>query len=172
MAVAEIRQERDIRIMDNRFKKNQSNLFLPRAAKARGRTIGDIESHLESLGLPTARVRARSKSRVSRKRKSAEESEAGMDVDMVDETKTPAVKPIKAKLRSKSRPSSRAPTRDRSQMGLHNKRHKKQAEKVFKKAQKPFQQLSRRGVGDREYYDPMPKHLFSGKRRQGTHDWR
>lgn len=28
------------------------------------------------------------------------------------------------------------------------------------------------GEGDRVIQTKMPKHLFSGKRKQGTHDWR
>lgn len=39
--------------------------------------------------------------------------------------------------------------------------------KVAKKAQIPNNREARKGEGDRHVFDFKPKHLFSGKRKQG-----
>ncbi len=45
-------------------------------------------------------------------------------------------------------------------------------ERVFRKIQHRRRNEARAGEGDRHIYDMMPKHLFSGKRKQGHNDRR
>ncbi len=49
---------------------------------------------------------------------------------------------------------------------------KKAAVKLGKVFQRARNKHGRKGEGDRHVGDEMPKHLFSGKRRMGTNDWR
>lgn len=49
---------------------------------------------------------------------------------------------------------------------------KKAAIKLGKVFQRARNSIGRKGEGDHHVGDEMPKHLFSGKRRMGTNDWR
>jgi GTP-binding protein EngB required for normal cell division len=56
--------------------------------------------------------------------------------------------------------------------GFSTLKQKKAAIKLGKVFQRPRNSVGRKGEGDHLVGDEMPKHLFSGKRRQGTNDWR
>ena len=84
----------------------------------------------------------------------------------------------------RSRSKSRGPGHSRSRShvpvpehiandGYSNKRQKIKAFKLHHNQQnKLFKKTTQKGEADRKILDPKPKHLFSGKRRKGTHDWR
>jgi hypothetical protein len=64
--VQQIRKERRRRKAENMLKQNRTRQVAPRLLQARGRTIGDVEAHLEEMGVPEqaiAKVRGRSKKR-------------------------------------------------------------------------------------------------------------
>ena len=84
---------------------------------------------------------------------------------------------------ARSRSKSRGPGHSRSRShvpvpehvandGYSNKRQKIKAFKLHHQIEKRFKKTTQKGEADRKILDPKPKHLFSGKRRKGTHDWR
>lgn len=48
----------------------------------------------------------------------------------------------------------------------------KKAKKMMKNSQKDMNREGKKGEADRHVFDLKPKHLFSGKRKSGTHDYR
>lgn len=63
-------------------------------------------------------------------------------------------------------------SRDRSRLGLKNAIEKDKSVSMKLKAQRSMQHSGRRGDADRAVLTSMPKHLFSGKRKAGTHSRR
>ena len=63
-------------------------------------------------------------------------------------------------------------SRDRSRLGLKNAIEKDTSVSMKLKAQRAMQHSGRRGDADRAVLTSMPKHLFSGKRKAGTHSRR
>ncbi len=63
-------------------------------------------------------------------------------------------------------------SRDRSRLGLKNAIEKDKSVSMKLKAQRSMQHSGRRGDADRAILTSMPKHLFSGKRKAGTHSRR
>ena len=64
------------------------------------------------------------------------------------------------------------PARDRSVMGLRDDAAIERTEKSKRVSQKQRNLFAKRGEADREIAETKPKHLFSGKRKSGTHDRR
>ncbi|OLY79163.1 putative nucleolar GTP-binding protein 1 [Smittium mucronatum] len=62
--------------------------------------------------------------------------------------------------------------RDRSMTGLQNDSMYNVASKKKAKFQRKSNLLAKRGEADRQILTKMPKHLFSGKRKNGTNDYR
>lgn len=56
--------------------------------------------------------------------------------------------------------------------GLKDPAQANKAIKMADKAQFKRNKMAKSGEADRVIQTKMPKHLFSGKRKQGTHDWR
>lgn len=67
------------------------------------------------------------------------------------------------------RSSSRRP---RSESGLRDVEQQKKVRIIAKKAQTGRNRNARKGEGDRHIPDSKPKHLFCGKRKNGTHNRR
>ncbi|PVD37279.1 hypothetical protein C0Q70_04276 [Pomacea canaliculata] len=143
-----IREKRQIIVMESREKRRVEKSRMPRT----GRKVNpnEMEEELGKLGVDFdssketnfARLRSRSASRKALKRK-REES---------------------AKPRSQTRSLSRPP-RDKS--GMRDEVMVKKAKKVARKAQHPQNLSAKKGEGDRVILNMKPKHLFSGKRKQG-----
>ncbi|KAH9498205.1 Nucleolar GTP-binding protein 1 [Bulinus truncatus] len=147
-----IREKRAIITMESGEKRRVEKSRMPRSKK-RTRSVAQLENELEELGVDIPRdseshyMRSRSKSssRPPLKRKR-------------DESEGPA-----------ARSKSRTP-RDRS--GLRDNTMIKKVKKIAKKAQRPFNQMAKKGEGDRVILNMKPKHLFSGKRKAGKTDRR
>jgi len=114
-------------------------------------TISDFEQHLESLGVDGSRAAARMRS-VSRDRSESR----GRAKEKVLE-------------RGKSRAVSMVPSPGE---GFQNEKQKLLGQFLARKSVKPLTQDGRKGESDRHVFDLKPKHLFSGKRSNGTNDRR
>lgn len=63
-------------------------------------------------------------------------------------------------------------TRDRSTLGLKDAMAVERVDKLQRAHQKKSNLFAKRGESDRAIRERKPRHLFSGKRKQGTHDRR
>lgn len=80
---------------------------------------------------------------------------------------------VASKKRERSQSSARgAMVRTRSASGIKDDVMAKKVRKMSKDAQRGFQSEARKGEADRRILDAKPKHLFAGKRKNGTHDRR
>jgi nucleolar GTP-binding protein len=172
--------------LDSKAGKNRPSV--PRKAKAKS-SGQQLEDQLQALGHDAetimqvransvdTRKRTRSLSRDagSRTRRDRDDDnsddEDNEDGDAVMEEDAPAAAPVAKRARtSASRSVSRKPSR--SQSGLRDEKHVAAALKLAKKAQRRPNLNARAGEGDRVILNAMPKHLFAGKRKSGTHDRR
>ena len=152
-----------LKIVESREKRRVEKPRLPR--KAKKVEPERMKSEMASLGVDidpkiegSHAARSRSKSiakRATMKRKYGEDSL------------------VASKKRERSQSSARgALTRTRSSTGIRDDVMAKKVRKMSKVAQRGFQMEARKGEADRRILDDKPKHLFSGKRKNGTHDRR
>jgi len=161
-----IRRKRKINKMEARVEpKAIGRAKLPRKGKEA------LENKMEELGIgqhlrdgaghyKQAIDRGRS---VIRKRQKMNNNEA-MDVDHDEEGAT-----TRSKSRNRSLSHVKGPSRDKS--GVRQTDVAK-SEKLRRGHQKVLNKGAKKGEADRRFMDKKPKHLFSGKRTQGTHDRR
>ncbi|KAK9538430.1 hypothetical protein VZT92_003599 [Zoarces viviparus] len=71
--------------------------------------------------------------------------------------------------KTRSQSASRLP---RDQSGVRDPKMARMGRKMMKKSQKDMNRQGKKGEADRHVFDLKPKHLFSGKRTSGTHDYR
>jgi len=138
-----IREKRELIRNENRMRKSLKNkAIIPRSKKAV--EMSKMQGALEQAGYDTSAIkeRARSVSRPSRGRSRAGTEDAGdaMEVDQTPE----------ARLRSKSRAKSRAPSTNRQEMGFRNPQGAEKADKLKKLGQRRRNQFARSGEGDRQ----------------------
>lgn len=164
-ALAEIKKKKAMLIQEHRIKKStaESRPTVPRKFdRYRSFTTKRMGRELSTLGLdPSAAVnRARSKSRVGRKR---ERSQARGDDEAVDMDVDQPNKKLRLRSRSRSRPPGEVVPGE----GLRDSAQKVKAIKLAKKSVKLRNKSARRGEADRVIPNMKPKHLFSGKRSIG-----
>lgn len=160
-----IRRKRKIRKLEERVDRAP----IGRAALPR-KNDKQLEANMQDLGLGEQMQRGRGNYKesihrgrsVARKRMKHNDGDA-MEVDGDSGSVT------RSKSRNRSQSHVRGPARNQS--GVRPAEVAK-AEKLRKKAQKTINQDSRRGEADRRFLDKKPKHLFSGKRGNGTTDRR
>lgn len=155
-----IKKKRDQLLLEKNKKKNTQ--FTPLARDTRAyqgpeRTIEAFERHLEDLGYDSTRAvegaRARSKSR--ERSISAAPNRPG----------TPSRDPrsLSRPLAKRSREEYERSLTPKPGEGFKDLKEKLRARSLDRNSTKKLRQDGRRGESDRHYYDPMPKHLFSGK---------
>jgi len=132
-------------------------------------SLDTFEDNMNELGLDASKaiaaMRARSQSRQGRKRSRSESTNNNnMDVDTTDLSKTAAKKA--------KRMASRSRTPAPGEKGLKDITSKMKAHKLAKQYLKRVAKEARRGEADRTILNMKPKHLFSGKRSNGTTDYR
>lgn len=164
-ALAEIKKKKAMLIQEHRIKKStaESRPTVPRKFdRYRSFTTKRMGREFSTLGLdPSAAVnRARSKSRVGRKR---ERSQARGDDEAVDMDVDQPNKKLRLRSRSRSRPPGEVVPGE----GLRDSAQKVKAIKLAKKSVKLRNKSARRGEADRVIPNMKPKHLFSGKRSIG-----
>ncbi|KAM0340399.1 hypothetical protein ACHAPQ_001094 [Fusarium lateritium] len=156
-----IREKQQLIRNEARMKKRLKNqAIIPR--KLMKKPLSEFEDALDQLGVDTTDIadRARSQSRGrarSRSRMGTEDPDA-MDVD----ARTP-----RERVRSLSRPASRAPTTSRRDDGIVDDANRTKAERIAKLNQKRMNRMARQGEGDRHTTASITKHLVVGKRGMG-----
>ena len=168
-ALAEIKKKKAMLIQEHRIKKStaESRPTVPRKFdKNKSFTTRRMGRQLSSLGLdPSAAIdRARSKSRVGRKRErsTGRVGNEAMDMDVDQPSKK-----LRLRSQSGSRSRSRPPGEVIPGEGFRDSAQKLKAVKLSKKAVKVRNKAARRGEADRVIPNLKPKHLFSGKRSIG-----
>jgi nucleolar GTP-binding protein len=150
-----IREKQQLIRNEARMKKRLKNqAIIPR--KLMKKPLSEFEDALDQLGVDTTDIadRARSQSRGrarSRSRVGTEDPDA-MDVD----GRTP-----RERVRSLSRPASRAPTTSRRDDGIVDDANRTKAERIAKLNQKRMNRMARQGEGDRHTTASITKHLVS-----------
>jgi len=160
--VKKIRQKREFMVQQSRFKKGTTDAIIPRQFNTQGKSLNDLQSHLEGLGLSTERVsqrirddsRSRSRSR-SRPGREVSESRVGRKRSRSE---------LASRSRSKTPGTPGSGFRDEAQFDI--------ADRLAKRAKRELSRDGRRGESDRHVFDWKPKHLLSGKRGLGTADRR
>jgi nucleolar GTP-binding protein len=114
--------------------------------------VTTFENHLSDLGIDASaaveRARSRSRSRSRSRADSAARAAAAVG---------------QKRKRSESRGLS---------AGIRDAKLQKTADDMQKSFEKRTKSQARKGEGDRHISPKLPKHLFSGKRKMGTHDRR
>lgn len=139
--------------LKNRLKKANNKPSLPKNRKVSG-SSQDFANHLENLGIDPSglleNINKRSKSRGRKRERSSDKMED-------EETRTVSKKTRDAK------------SMTRKGRGISDPRKLILAENKEKAVRKSQARQAKKGPGDNHIPTERPKHLFSGKRRQGTH---
>uniref|UniRef100_A0A8C5C9P9 Nucleolar GTP-binding protein 1 n=1 Tax=Gadus morhua TaxID=8049 RepID=A0A8C5C9P9_GADMO len=147
MLAKQIKEKKGLRVLASK-EKDIHGPRMPRTATKVERKV--LETEMSGLGLDmTDKDDARRSRSVTRKRKRE------------------ASAPPTSKIRSQS--ASRPP---RDQSGIRDAKMGRKVKKMMKNSQKEMNRDGKKGEGDRHVYDLKPKHLFAGKRTQGTNDRR
>eukprot|EP00197_Chlamydomonas_leiostraca_P002622 CAMPEP_0202858348 /NCGR_PEP_ID=MMETSP1391-20130828/924_1 /ASSEMBLY_ACC=CAM_ASM_000867 /TAXON_ID=1034604 /ORGANISM="Chlamydomonas leiostraca, Strain SAG 11-49" /LENGTH=682 /DNA_ID=CAMNT_0049537261 /DNA_START=94 /DNA_END=2142 /DNA_ORIENTATION=- len=170
-----IRERKKKIVAAHRMKKGTAGrqAMLPlRATRERKLTADAMEKSLGPMGIDTsaAIARARSESRGRKRERSRSAARAGEDEEMEDATPTKRLHSSKSRSMSRGRSLSLADPRPGS--GIKDSAMRNKGIKMADKAQRRMNKMAKAGEADRVIQTKMPKHLFSGKRKQGTHDWR
>lgn len=148
---------------------------MPRTVdRGRTSTTRNMASSLGELGMDASKAieRARSQSRVGRKRvRSLSKGKAAAD-GMGMDSGEPAKRIHSSKSRSMSRGRSLSMANPAEGKGLKDAAMRNKALKMGDVARRKANKQAKKGEGDRVILNPKPKHLFSGKRGIGTSDWR
>ncbi|KAK5007179.1 Nucleolar GTP-binding protein 1 [Cryomyces antarcticus] len=156
-----IREKRQLIRNEAKMRKSLKNrAVIPRSAKAV--KLSKMESHLGSLGYDTSAISARARSQSRPRGRSAAAAE---DTDMMD-VDTPASIRSASIARMKSR--ARSQSTNRREDGVTNVVARSKADRLAKLGQQKMNRMARQGEADRHTTAAMPKHLFSGKRGNGT----
>lgn len=177
--LAAIRHRKRVLVTGHRLKKGTANnrAVVPHATRARTQlNTNTMRQSLESMGLDASaavgRARARSASRVGRKRtRSLDSSVAGGDMELDGSAVTPK-RLHSSKSRSMSRGRALSVAEPRSGSGLKDSAQVNKAVKLADKSQYKRNKMAKAGEADRVIQTKMPKHLFSGKRGNGKTDRR
>jgi len=173
IALAEWREKKGL-ILQEHISNNTPKPKLTRKDVAARDSVDDFKSALDQKGFDSAAAvtRARAKSRergrereTKREKWRASKSEEGDDADMT------VVSAGKKRRRELSTSPSRARSASRGQ-GIHSEETMKHVIKKARRAQSKMNLQARVGEADRHIATKMPKHLFSGKRSNGTADHR
>lgn len=173
--LAAIRKRKKKLVAEHRMRKGTAGrqaILAKRALREGKLTAEAMEASLGPMGIDTsaAIARARSESRGRKRERSRSVARKGEDEEMEDGTPKKRVHSSKSRSMSRGRSLSLAAPRDGS--GLKDVTMRNKGIKMADKAQRRMNKMAKIGEADRVIQTKMPKHLFSGKRKQGTHDWR
>jgi len=158
--VKKIRQKRDFIVQQSRLKKGTTEAVVPRQFNTQGKSLNDLQSHLESLGLSTERVTQR----VRDESRSKSRTRPGREVSESRVGRKRSRSELASRSRSKTPGTPGSGFRDEEQFDI--------ADRLAKRAKRELSRDGRRGESDRHVFDWKPKHLLSGKRGLGTADRR
>jgi len=158
--VRRIRDKRAYLIQRHRQNKGGNHPKLPRTkGKNPEITMQTLEEQLTTMGMDgrevadVIRERSRSRSRSATRAVSRSRSESG----------------TRKRSRSSEFSESRAVSQSRA---FKNEEQLSKAEKLAKRVRRVYSRDGRKGEGDRHVFDLKPKHLYSGKRGNGSTDRR
>jgi len=152
--VGRIRAKRSMMVRSHRREKGKNRPVVPK--KFRKRTVADLKSHLDALGVETKGAETRGRKRHRSLSRARPEGDDATDDD-------------KKRARSRSRSVAvKAP----HELGVANEIVKKKVAKMAKLAFRKRNRNAKKGPGDRVVLNLMPKHLYSGKRGIGSTDRR
>jgi nucleolar GTP-binding protein len=146
----------------------KNRIRLPRGAthsNGEHRTVEAFKEHLESINVDSSLVKERGRKRQRSLSRGLEQAEG------MEEARTPLEKK-KVRKESISRHRSHSRPKTPQDEGLRDQGLKDMAVAAQYQGQKKRSKHARAGEADRHYHDPMPKHLFSGKRGIGKTDRR
>jgi len=152
--VGRIRAKRSMMVRSHRREKGKNRPVVPK--KFRKRTIADLKSHLDALGVETSGAEKRGRKRHRSLSRARPEGDDATDDD---------------KKRARSRSRSMVPKAPHEE-GLANEVVKKKVAKMKRIAERKRNRQAKKGPGDRVILNLMPKHLYSGKRGIGSTDRR
>ncbi|KCV71962.1 hypothetical protein H696_01371 [Fonticula alba] len=173
---AQIRAKKDVLKQRNHIKamSRRNKAPMPRTKTAVSAT--EFISTMRELGLDITDVNGGERtSRRERSKRMRDGEEGGSDAEMAVDTDGPAGGPAKrsrSMVRSESRARSLSMPREPSAMGLRDSRQVLLAANQISQSQRRLKTDGRRGEADRHIPTNMPRHMFSGKRKQGTNDRR
>ncbi|KAJ3064331.1 Nucleolar GTP-binding protein 1, partial [Rhizoclosmatium hyalinum] len=153
LAAKEVEKKRDLLMRESRMKKSKNRAILP--AKFKKRSAADMTAAFAARGIDIEE-RARS---LTRKRTRSESRAA----DTNDRMSLAREQSLAAK-----RHKGVSQSRDRSTMGLKSAESRSISQKVLQFAQRPMNANAKASESDRKILTKMPKHLFSGKRGNGS----
>ncbi|KAJ2453016.1 Nucleolar GTP-binding protein 1 [Coemansia sp. RSA 2336] len=152
-----IRERKQIIAKESRINNvNRATLTTKQKALSSNMTPDDFVDHLQNLGLDPHAAQSTAE-RITRKRQRSESRDPA--VELARRSGSLAARAVSVQ-------------RDRSQMGFKNAHHKAIADKKKAAALRSMSSLAKAGEGDRKILAKMPKHLFTGKRSNGTNDRR
>jgi len=152
--VGRIRAKRAKMVASHRREKGLNRSVVPK--KFRKRTVADLKSHLDALGVESAGAQTRGRKRHRSLSRARPEGDDATDDD-------------KKRARSRSRSVvAKAPQEE----GLKSAVVKAKVAKMKRIAERARNRQAKKGPGDRVILNLMPKHLYSGKRGIGTNDRR
>ncbi|KAJ2850544.1 Nucleolar GTP-binding protein 1 [Coemansia brasiliensis] len=152
-----IRERKQIIAKESRINNvNRATLTTKQKALSSNMTPDDFVDHLQKLGLDPNAAQSTAE-RITRKRQRSESRDPA--VELAKRSGSLAARAISVQ-------------RDRSQMGFKNAHHKAVADKKKAAALRSMSSLAKAGEADRKILAKMPKHLFTGKRSNGTNDRR
>jgi nucleolar GTP-binding protein len=156
-AATEIRKKKQLIINASRDSKGKNRSTLIKKIRAQLSSKDDLKKHMASLDLdPSLALQHNVKSK-KRGRSLAGPKRGEDDMDIDDDV---------------TRAASRAPTRDRSMLGVRDVTQKMESVIQGRKSRRRANLMAKAGEADRTIQTKMPKHLFSGKRKGGTTDRR
>ncbi|KAI8055194.1 P-loop containing nucleoside triphosphate hydrolase protein [Syncephalis plumigaleata] len=150
----EIREKKKLMAMDARARSGKTKTaVLKKAGIVSEKKMSELEEHLGELGLDAVQAHAR-----SRKRERSETRAESIARGVVSN--------------GTAAESTTGMSRELNATEIRNVRQKLTSNNVLKQAQRKNNLMAKRGEADREILIKKPKHLFAGKRKQGTNDRR
>ncbi|KAL7796553.1 P-loop containing nucleoside triphosphate hydrolase protein [Trichoderma ceciliae] len=158
-----IREKQQLIRNEARMKKRLKNqAIIPR--KFVKKPLSEMEDALDTLGVDTTEIAERARATAIRTRGRSLSRLGTADADSMD-VDTP--KTDRQRMRSLSRPASRAPTLNRRDDGVKDDVARSKAERIAKLNQKRMNRMARQGEADRHTSASLIKHLVAGKRGIG-----
>jgi len=161
--VRRIREKRGELIAHSRMKKTNSSDPAPRTSSLYQKTFNEFQEHLESMGLDGAAIAGAVKARSKSRSKSRSESRPLSSSRARSESRTG---------RKRTREDLERSLTPKPGEGFRNVKQKTDAITRARRSQRAYSRDGRQGEGDRHYFDPKPKHLYSGKSTVGKKDYR
>jgi len=163
--VKKIRERRALIVLHSRLKKGTTDAIIPRTHNTQGKTLSDLTSHLQSLGLDGQQVASniRERSRTRSQSQTRGPTRMSVSTSRVGRKRSRSVDMV-SRSRSKTPGTPGSGYKDEQQYEL--------AERLAKRAKRELSRDGRRGESDRHVFDWKPKHLLSGKRGMGKTDRR